>query len=90
MRSHCQPIASRARVVTATKATIVQSTCSWVSDNSSQTTAINGAMPNQAKKHRKKVYLIYEIRLSDRKPQMLCHCLAIRYYKAKLLDDKSF
>ena len=44
---------SRAIIVTATEAMIDQPICSLVSDYSSRTTDINGAIPNQAKKHRK-------------------------------------
>ena len=53
-RSHIQPTANRARTVNATEAMIVLPTCAAVRCNSSRTTAMSGAMPNQAKKQRKK------------------------------------
>jgi hypothetical protein len=54
MTSHIQPASSRAKIVTATEPMMHQPTCSLVSCNSPRTTAISGAMPNQAKKHKKK------------------------------------
>jgi hypothetical protein len=52
MRSHSHPTISRANAVTATDPMMHQPTWSLVSRNSSRTTAISGAMPNQAKKHK--------------------------------------
>ena len=54
MRSHSQPMTSRATMVIATDAMMVLPIWALVSSRSSRTTAISGAMPNQPKKHRKK------------------------------------
>src|SRR5579862_702121 len=53
IRSHIQPATNRESTVMATDPTMHQPTWSGVSFNSSRTTFIRGAMPNQAKKQRK-------------------------------------
>ena len=43
---------------------IVLPTCSFVSERSSRTTAISGAMPNQPKKHRKNAnHVMWKVRI---------------------------
>src|SRR5262245_54616619 len=53
-RSHNQPTTSRATIVMATEPITHQPICSFEKCISSRTTDISGAMPNHAKKHRKK------------------------------------
>ena len=52
-RSHSQPVSNRAKIVIATEAITVFPICALVSFRSSRTTAMSGAMPNQATKLRK-------------------------------------
>ena len=54
MRSHSQPMSSRANMVIATEAMIVLPIWVLVRPRSSRTRAIMGAMPNHPKKARKK------------------------------------
>ena len=53
IRSHSQPISSRATTVIATDPMTSQPICDCVSAISSRTTFMSGAIPNHAKKHRK-------------------------------------
>ena len=63
-RSQSQPTTSRATIVIATEPMTHQPTCSLVSCISSRTTDINGAMPNQAKKQRKKaIHVMWNARI---------------------------
>src|SRR6187397_3063656 len=53
-RSHNQPTTSLATIVIATDPITHQPTCCLEKWSSSRTTDISGAIPNHAKKHRKK------------------------------------
>ncbi len=62
--SHKYPITKRATMVMATEAIMISPICDFVSDNSSRTIAIMGAIPNQPKKHRKKaIHVIWKARI---------------------------
>ena len=55
---------SRAKIVIETEPMIAQPICSLVSCNSSRTTAISGAMPNQAKKQEKNAnHVMWNVRI---------------------------